>query len=261
MSGDKGTVSSATESAVCRMDISSLAYRKGDARSIAESFLSGAHRGALYRYAVEYIVLIIEEKRRSIARKSEEDSVTPINRPSTQIDKPYNRKAISKAISDGTESQFIELRDNPGTRIYLRGKAQRQSFRKWMGDGFDEWYRQARELVYATKDEREIDWFMSDWDEGYTSEKHMRSLLGIVQEFADTMRLEITRELLATEFALGDGVRVTWGDATVDQHKQRIELLQANALANTEAAARHMAALRMIAEKGVRCLGEIGEVD
>lgn len=69
--------------------------------------------------------------------------------------------------------------------------------------------------------------------------------------------VEWTSELLNTEFALADGSRLTWGNATLEQHESRITMLQANAVANIEALNRHYAAVMAIIENGTRSLSEI----
>lgn len=74
----------------------------------------------------------------------------------------------------------------------------------------------------------------------------------------EVQALRRTRELMATEFALPDGRRVTWGDATEQDHRERIAMLDGNIFANIETAARHSAALDLIIEAGARTLGEVG---
>jgi hypothetical protein len=65
----------------------------------------------------------------------------------------------------------------------------------------------------------------------------------------------VTEELLGTEFALRDGRKVTWGEATRGEHMQRIALLQKNAAGNVDAAARHYQAVAMLDEAGAGSLG------
>lgn len=78
-----------------------------------------------------------------------------------------------------------------------------------------------------------------------------------IEEAAAAIRLELTSELLGSVFALGDGIRVTWADATAEQHRQRAEMTTANAVANAEDAARHLVAVRMIEAGSVETLGEL----
>lgn len=64
-------------------------------------------------------------------------------------------------------------------------------------------------------------------------------------------------EMLRTRIALGDGVEVEWGRATVEQHEQRVAMLQKirDGISNT--IERHMTAIRLIRQAGVSCLAEI----
>lgn len=80
-----------------------------------------------------------------------------------------------------------------------------------------------------------------------------------VQEEAARLRLEITKELLASEFALGDGVRVTWASATIEQHEKRAEMTLRNADANAQDASRHLAAVNLLRERGVDTLAEVDD--
>jgi hypothetical protein len=79
----------------------------------------------------------------------------------------------------------------------------------------------------------------------------------IVDEYVDGLRIEWTAELLGSEFALGDGTRVTWGDATAEQHRARAEMFQNNAVANLEGAARHQKALEALEQSGATTLREM----
>lgn len=76
---------------------------------------------------------------------------------------------------------------------------------------------------------------------------------GVVEE----TRLELTRELLGAEFALGDGSRVTWAKATAQDHARRVDLLAGNVRGNLATINRHRAAVQMLEQHQVRCLGEI----
>ncbi len=79
-----------------------------------------------------------------------------------------------------------------------------------------------------------------------------------MQDLADAFEaLEWRNELLASRFTLNDGTSVSWGEATVEQHQERIEMFLANAAANTEGAARHKKAVDDILANNVSRLGEI----
>jgi hypothetical protein len=49
---------------------------------------------------------------------------------------------------------------------------------------------------------------------------------------------------------------VTWGAATVAQHKERADMFMDNVAANMDGAARHNKAIRAIEEAGAKCLNE-----
>lgn len=76
----------------------------------------------------------------------------------------------------------------------------------------------------------------------------------IICTYRDSLRAQWTTELLESGFALGDGTTVTWGEATVEQHRQRIALLSRNAAGNLQTAARHQAAVDEIERSGAGCL-------
>lgn len=86
----------------------------------------------------------------------------------------------------------------------------------------------------------------------------MRTLIDHIEQ---RTRIEVTQELLSSVFALGDNVRVTWGEATVAQHEQRITLLLKNAEGNIDTAKRHQAAVEMITEAGVDTLADLASFE
>lgn len=71
--------------------------------------------------------------------------------------------------------------------------------------------------------------------------------------------LEPFRQLLGSRFALGDGFRVAWGRATVEQHWQRIEMLRKIRAGIDATIERHVAAIELIEKHGVTCLADIEE--
>jgi hypothetical protein len=82
----------------------------------------------------------------------------------------------------------------------------------------------------------------------------------ITEQFAAELKAEWTAELLSSEFALADGTTVTWGDATVEQHEQRVELFTRNAVANAEGAARHKLAIEALKQSGSPTLNDLAKV-
>ena len=83
----------------------------------------------------------------------------------------------------------------------------------------------------------------------------------IIADTTARMRMEWTNELLAQSFRMPDGTKVTWGSATVEQHQERLEMLQRNAKANIEAAARHNKAIVDITHCGVDTLAALAAVN
>jgi hypothetical protein len=80
----------------------------------------------------------------------------------------------------------------------------------------------------------------------------------IVSDYVAEMRMEWSDELLALSFAVDNtGATVTWGDATVEQHQSRIDMVTANAKANIEDAARHRAAIDEISVSDATCLNDL----
>lgn len=80
----------------------------------------------------------------------------------------------------------------------------------------------------------------------------------VVQVFEDNHVFEAMelRQLVAEPIADKSGDRTTWGEAGIDFHRERIVMLNSNALAQLEAVARHECAIRTIEHYGVSCLNE-----
>ncbi len=72
--------------------------------------------------------------------------------------------------------------------------------------------------------------------------------------------IERLRSALRAEFALYDRSSVSWGRATVLQHRLRIGLLAKNMAGIRETIVRHEQAIRKIEAAGVTCLDELLDV-
>lgn len=83
----------------------------------------------------------------------------------------------------------------------------------------------------------------------YADEEHeynrrkWSALSDALDRYTKELRVQWTAELLSSEFALADGTRVTWGEATREQHIERRDIFMRNASANLEGAARHQQAI------------------
>lgn len=89
-------------------------------------------------------------------------------------------------------------------------------------------------------------------------ERRDAAIRDLTAALAEEIRLELTEELLSTEFAIGDGSRVTWGAATTADHERRIEMLEGNIAANADTAAKHRAAIEMLKTSHASTLRDIG---
>lgn len=78
-----------------------------------------------------------------------------------------------------------------------------------------------------------------------------------LDRYSEDLKMKWTAELLNSTFTLRDGTVVTWGDATVDDHRSRQQMFLENAHANLEGAARHEAALRDLEASGATTLREM----
>lgn len=65
---------------------------------------------------------------------------------------------------------------------------------------------------------------------------------------------------LRASIALGDGTRITWGEATAEQHLQRIAMLEGQMAGVAVTAERHRIAVAAITEAGVSCLNDLPDV-
>lgn len=64
-------------------------------------------------------------------------------------------------------------------------------------------------------------------------------------------------ELLSETFALGDGRRVRWGEATAQDHQDRIDFLTKQIRGTQQTIGRHAAAIELISTANVSCLDEV----
>jgi hypothetical protein len=222
------------------------------------------------RLAELYAQEVIDDVRRADARAIEYQA----QRQAAEAAAEEARRQAEQARveqAQQTERTQIEVwedyRDHPRVTHQLTWgrRALRNEFRRWMGDDFDEWLDGACEQVQAETPER-IDAFEAAWDpDGYMHYYNRRAaemLATRVQELLDEqaaqIRLELTREFLASPFDVErGGETTTWGAATVAQHERRSAYLAGMAGSTLETAARHQAAVNMIREHGATCLAEV----
>lgn len=78
----------------------------------------------------------------------------------------------------------------------------------------------------------------------------------LFEEISERIRMSWSPELLAQEFALGDGTLTTWAAATIEQHERRITMLEQNIRGNGQAIQRHEAAVLEIMTARAETLAE-----
>lgn len=83
------------------------------------------------------------------------------------------------------------------------------------------------------------------------------AIVEAMEKFRSDIRLEFTSELLNASFSLGNGESVTWGAATIAQHKVRIALLSRSIEGGAHTLTLHEQAIEMIAQGGVSTLREL----
>lgn len=85
-----------------------------------------------------------------------------------------------------------------------------------------------------------------------------RRVFGQARTLGETVDVVALRaELSAEFFSLGDGRRVRWGEATVEQHRERIDLLEKQIAGIRYTVDAHAQAIVEIEAAGVSCLDEI----
>lgn len=207
-------------------------------------------------------------KQRAIERAAERE------RADERIRAAEEQRAARVRLSASPDESFQAVYDNP-LALYQRGepgewfffnKKKRAEFRKWCGkERFGEWLERAEPLVREHCDRDRYEMFQADWHPGgvmdWYHERAAQQMTALIEQIAAETRLEVTAELLGSEFALGDGRRVTWGEATIADHEQRIAMVTANAVANAEDAARHQAAVSLLKERGLDTLAEIASAE
>lgn len=249
-----------------------------DGETIGRTLTRGATRAQLLAYAIEEVCAIVDSLRRVWAREAEDRAAADRHEAEARPQQPgpspeqlarrekhnereraWRRERCEQMLADPAQRYAGKLRYG---RSFHDGE--RAEFRQWAGERFAAWYDQARALAaeHDGVDGRDFD---AMWHPGgyyaYWAERTRRRAEEAIAEWAAQIRLETTRELLGTLFALGDGTSVTWGHATVGEHEQRIAMLTRNATGVIETAARHQAAIRMIKDAGATCLADLAGPD
>lgn len=93
--------------------------------------------------------------------------------------------------------------------------------------------------------------------EQYQAWKIQEDLNEKVDRLAEEKLIVWTRDLLSAEFRLADGTLTSWGAATIEQHRERVEMFTKNATASTMGAGRHLQAVQELEASGAPTLNDL----
>jgi hypothetical protein len=248
-------------------------YPDADDAELAERLVARMNAPLRRQLLVSFVAEDIDTVRRIRAHQIEQEAR---RRAATQARPPEPEPEVPPEPNHRPED-FQRLYDNPGlwrniffadTPPQCIGKwntTSREQYRQWCdatyGDGaFEGWLD--RGILLTADEPDDMEDFENAWVPRYLSEWAINRLYTgdvykVMQEWADNIRFEVTAELLDTIFAVGDGTKVTWRDATVAQHEERAEMLTKMAAGTIETAAMHTAAVRIIKDAGVDSLGQV----
>lgn len=91
-----------------------------------------------------------------------------------------------------------------------------------------------------------------------TQARHVERSVPIVSVWTGSSTVEQRRNRLAQTFPLPDGRRVSWLEATEADHLARVAYLRRHVSGVMVTIAEHEAAIGLLRDRGVSCLGEIG---
>lgn len=231
-------------------------------RELAEMVVSALQpdhlRALLVHRTTTEVYIEKRSQARQIEREARSHSAMPIPTPRQEPSQPV---PTPPSPTDPVDGKFEEIYSNPcwwgrpeGRGLFINSR-ERTQFRSWCNrrdgrGGFDRW-------LAAALDQDVTELFRQDFVPGYTRDQHWAEVSKLVNDFANKIRFDITAELLDSIFSTGDGTRVTWREATVAQHQERIDSLSKHIAGTAETAAMHQRAVQMIESAGVQTLGEV----
>lgn len=225
----------------------------------------------LSEMAIRWLIDIFNSESRQIVRHIEKSSLTvypfeTINKLEfkseeiKKIDKESFTSAgpFSTMLNAKSYEEVQKLFGHPS--IFVRHEEVR-NFKKWAQDKiFIEW---RDKILSSISNREEIENFLENFDWDYAEElryqRYSETLEILIDMEVQFKFLRLTDNLLNSFFALGDGNEVTWGQATIEQHQQRISLLMGHTIGTIDTIVRHKTAINMIQDKNVNCLSNIVE--
>lgn len=229
-----------------------------EARTIARREILALSARDLRSLAIEEVASEIDHYRRAEARRVEAEAAALAAYHAERREEFARRERFERERI----AAYRSWRDDPGQLSWdmesgYPSSTERKRFVRWLGDGYEAWY--------AKLTERCGEFVQGDFHvrgtSGFYAEKRSIAVGKMLDEVAEMTRLEVTKELMETLFALGDGTRVTWGEATITQHEQRLAMLTGNIEGLADTAARHRRAIEMIQEAGVTSLRELSNAE
>lgn len=132
---------------------------------------------------------------------------------------------------------------------------------------YEEERRRKRNAAGAESRQRSRDEKAAAQAAGYTDVSQYREdrITSLFQQVAEQWKpieaaMAFTEAFLDTEFKLGDGTKVRWGDATLDDHLTRITYMTKMIEGHQEDVRLHEQIVALITESGARTLREIRAV-
>lgn len=268
-----------------------LAAQDGEAWSIAAAHVNSLSQDEIWLLAVELLAAEIEHRRREEARSVEQqdrraDRFEQVQETYAVWDRLRDRQwEVQRELSDGllqeddalteriieldalhTEAWSTSNRNDCGPprrssnwrlveEVVVGGSVCEVRYES-SGDSVAEKRARAREhaaLWDKSDRERRAARKRAGLAEYGTWVDDLEAIMAMRRRFA----LVAGPDLLASEFATGDGRRVTWGKATIEEHRSRVEWQVRDAAGSMADAERHAEAILLITEAGAACLDEV----
>lgn len=141
-------------------------------------------------------------------------------------------------------------------------------YREWL-DSFDEFEDEGKAAEEALNDlgrlssrSRELLWpVLKDafWVHRRSKTRSVERRISLGSVYSGESSVDQRRVRLERTFALPDGRRVSWAEATEEDHLARIAYLEKHVSGIRQTMGEHQRAVDLIREHGVSCLAEIGE--
>jgi len=193
----------------------------------------------------------VEARARSIVTEAA-GKLSPIEHIKREVREMDGEDVMSLAVA------YLYAQVKSRKRAQVR-EVEKSSSRKepWIGAKSWEQWAQGREVTDDRLQEHRTARSEVEARELKESNAVIAKMALAIDTFASEMKMRWTAELLASEFAIGDGTKATWGEATVEQHRSRMAMHKSNAMAGMDGYARHAAAVRDLESTGARTLSEV----